>query len=339
MKAIALISGGLDSVLAAKIVKEQGIFVVGLHVKIPFVAEKKEYAHLSASQIGIPLLTVHAGEEFLRIVRNPRFGYGSALNPCIDCRIFMLRKAKEIAERINASFVVTGEVLNERPMSQHRTALRLVERESGLEGLVLRPLSAKLLPATIPEREGWVERRKMLAIRGRSRKIQLALARKFGISLENVASPAGGCLLTYKEFAAKLRDLFEHNAEVTLRDVERLKVGRHFRFKRFKIIVGRNEEENKRLLSLRKSSDFVLEVRGFGSPVTILEVPAEVEAGATKEIEEAVEVAARLTARYSDAKDREEVVVSVRRDTESEKRVRVPPAREEEISRLRVQAV
>ena len=176
----------------------------------------------------------------------------------------------------------------------------------------------------------------MLAIRGRSRKIQLALAQKFGISLENVASPAGGCLLTYKEFAAKLRDLFEHNAEVTLRDVERLKVGRHFRFKRFKIIVGRNEEENKRLLSLRNASDFVLEVKNFGSPVTILEVPPLTEETTKEEIDEAVEVAARLTARYSDAKNRVEVVVSVRRDAESEKRVRVSPASEEEISRLRV---
>jgi len=213
------------------------------------------------------------------------------MNPCIDCRIYMLREAKRIAKEVGANFIVTGDVLGERPMSQHRKALELEEKEAGLERMILRPLSAKLLPETIPEREGWVDRSKLLDIKGKSRKPQIALAKKFGIP-EDYPSPSGGCLLTYKEFASKVRDLFEHKEKVSMREVRLLKIGRHFRFGSSKIIVGRNESENKLLLDLKNTEDYVFEVPGYGSPITILE---------GSKSKEAIEVAAKLTARYSDA--------------------------------------
>ncbi len=349
MKAIALISGGLDSVLAAKIVKDQGISVVGVHVKMPFI-KSENYAISSSAEIGIPLVIVRADEEFLQVVRSPKFGYGTAMNPCIDCRIFMLRKARDIAERTGASFIITGEVLDERPMSQHWRALRLTAKEAGLEGFVLRPLSAKLLPKTIPEIEGWIDRKNLLAIRGRSRKMQIALARNLGISLSHVASPAGGCLLTNREFAAKLRDLFAHKSHVSVSDVERLKVGRHFRFKQFKIIVGRNADENNRLLSMKRPSDVVLEVPRIGSPITLLEnenlsadiieraVDADLSSEVDSEVDEvraAIETAARITARYSDARYMPGVEVIVRY-ADKKQSFFVKPARDDDIAELRI---
>ena len=298
MKALALLSGGLDSILATKLVLDQGIEVVAVKFILPIISEKRDYAEGIAKKFGIPLIQVEVGEEYLDVIRNPRYGYGSGMNPCIDCRIYMLREAKRIAKEVGAKFIVTGDVLGERPMSQHRKALELEEKEAGLENLILRPLSAKLLPETIPEREGWVDRSKLLDIRGRSRKPQIALAETFGLH-EDYPSPSGGCLLTYKEFASKIRDLFEHKEEVTKRDISLLKIGRHFRIASSKIIVGRNEEENKLLLELKNPGDYVFEVPGFGSPITILEGPKS---------KEAIELAAKLTARYSDAGAKEKEI-------------------------------
>ncbi|NQE05037.1 tRNA sulfurtransferase [ANME-1 cluster archaeon GoMg1] len=286
MKALALLSGGLDSILATKLILDQGIEVVALNFILPFATEKEDYAGEVTKRFGIPLVRIEAGEEYLDIVRNPEHGYGSGLNPCIDCHIYMLREAKRIAKEVGADFIFTGDVLGERPMSQHRKALELEEKEAGVEKMVLRPLSAKLLRETIPEREGWVDRNKLLEIKGKSRKPQIALVKKFGLQ-DDYPSPAGGCLLTYKEFASKLRDLFKHKEKVTKREVRLLKIGRHFRFAASKIIVGRNEEENKLLLGLQSPEDYVFEVPGYGSPITILE-------GAKSK--EAIELAAKLTA-------------------------------------------
>ncbi|MGC8849827.1 MAG: hypothetical protein ACP5QI_05070, partial [Candidatus Bathyarchaeia archaeon] len=244
----------------------------------------------AAGRYGIPLKIVYLKGDYLRMVRKPRYGYGSALNPCIDCRILMLKKAKRYAREIDAKFIVTGEVLDQRPMSQRLETLKLIEREAGLEGKILRPLSAKLLPETEAERKGWIDRRKLLDIKGRSRKRQMELAAKLGI--RDYPSPAGGCLLTHREYAAKLKDLFQHKKRITVKDIQLLKVGRHFRYGENKIIVGRNEAENKLLLALKNKSDYVFEVPGYGSPVTLLQ---------GKRNREAVIAAARLTARYSDA--------------------------------------
>lgn len=343
-KALGLLSGGLDSILATRLVLEQGVEVVAVNFILPFTPaaeEKQDYAGAVAERLGIPLVRVEAGEEYLEVVRSPKYGYGSGLNPCVDCRIFMLREAKRVAEseEVGADFVFTGDVLGERPMSQHRKALELEEKEAGLEGQVLRPLSARLLPTTIPEREGWVKRSGLLGIKGKSRKPQIALAKRFGLRRDEYPTPAGGCLLTYKEFAAKARDLFEHRerengkggGKVTRRDILLLRVGRHFRFGSSKIIVGRNEEENKVLAGLRSAGDFVFEVPGCGSPTTLL---------VGSEEEEAVELAARLTARYSDAgaeagAEGKGVLVEYR--SEKERRsILVLPSDETEVFCLRV---
>jgi tRNA U34 2-thiouridine synthase MnmA/TrmU len=204
--------------------------------------------------MGIPMRTVSKGDEYLEIVKSPRHGRGSAMNPCIDCRIFTLRKARSFMEEIGASFLVTGEVVGQRPMSQRDDALRSIERHSGCSGLVLRPLSARHLPPTLPEREGWVDRERFLAITGRSRKEQIRLAASFGIG--DYPCPAGGCLLTDRGFSAKVRDLIENEPDFRMHDVHLLKAGRHFRVRGIRAIVAKSEEENRRLEAL---------CRGYGA--------------------------------------------------------------------------
>ncbi len=325
MKALALLSGGLDSILAVKLVQEQGIDVVAVNFTSPFcLCGKGGCGAAGASkQLKIPLKIISVGEDYLKMLRNPKHGYGKNMNPCIDCRIFMLKKAKEYAEEIGASFLFTGEVLNERPMSQHLKALSVIEKEAGLEGEVLRPLSARLLPKTEAEEKGWVDRERLLDIRGRSRKQQIALAEE--LSIKDYPCPAGGCLLTYREFAAKLRDLFEHKKRVGIRDVNLLKVGRHFRFGKNKIIVGRDEAENKQLQRMKEKGDYCFEVPDCGSPITLLQ---------GLKTKEAVEKAAALTLRYSDKKE-EKALVNFGRE-KMDKSVVVSALDEPEIEKLRI---
>ncbi|GFO53391.1 hypothetical protein GMSM_03980 [Geomonas sp. Red276] len=251
-KAIGLLSGGLDSTLAVKVLLEQGITVEALNFTSPFCtctgknAGCKSEAVRVAEEFKIPIKVMHKGADYLEIVRNPRHGYGKGLNPCVDCRIFLLKKAKEYMEEIGADFVFTGEVLGQRPMSQRRDTLRVIERESGLEGLLLRPLSAKHFSPTIPEQQGWVDREKLLAIQGRSRKDQMELAEE--LDVKNYPCPAGGCLLTELSFVPKIRDVFDHSDGLNMRDFRLLKLGRHFRIgERTKVILGRNEAENEML--------------------------------------------------------------------------------------------
>jgi tRNA-specific 2-thiouridylase len=213
------------------------------------------------------------------------------MNPCIDCKIFMLKEAKKYADEIGASFIFTGEVLDERPKSQHYPALQTIEEESGLKSKLLRPLSARLLPETAAEKKGLVKRERLLAIRGRSRKPQIELAREFDITA--YPSPAGGCLLTEAEFAKRLRDLFQHRKYCTVADVALLRLGRHFRLGENKIIVGRNEAENKALTVGKARNDLFFEVPEIAGPITILQ---------GRKTKKAVEIAASLTAFYSDAK-------------------------------------
>ena len=240
---VALISGGLDSALAAKLMLEQGITVRGLYLALSWGCCDKEKAVAVAQKLRIPLMVLAVGDAYLDVIRKPKYGYGTGLNPCVDCRIYMFRLAKRYMEEIGAGFVVTGEVLGQRPMSQMRRPLATIEAESGLEGLLLRPLSAKLLDPTLPELLGVVDRERLLRIAGRSRQEQMALAVQEGVS--GYSTPAGGCLLTDEHFAKKAKDLFEHEERPTTKDMELLTLGRHFRIgPATKIVLGRNELEN-----------------------------------------------------------------------------------------------
>ncbi len=325
IKALALLSGGLDSTLAVKLMLDQGFDVESINFVTPFCLCRKGGcgATEAAEKLGVPLKTVSLGKEYLKMLRNPEHGYGRNMNPCIDCRILILKAAKKYAEQKGISVIFTGEVLGERPMSQHRRALDLIEREAGLAGKILRPLSAKLLPQTEAEEKGWVDREKLLDIRGRSRKKQIELAAQSQIT--DYPCPSGGCLLTYREFAAKMKDLLEHKKSASLRDVAMLKIGRHFRFMKNKIIVGRNESENKILLNQRVRSVHFFEAQGCGSPITL------VEGALTRET---IQMAAQLTAFHSDQKSGEVPVNFGKERLNRSLTVMLPHA--EEVERVRV---
>jgi tRNA-uridine 2-sulfurtransferase len=244
-KAIALLSGGLDSLLAAKIVQAEGVEIIGLHLLSPFGC--REDVQKTADSLGIRLIIREKGEPYLDMVKNPKYGIGRSVNPCIDCRIFMFDIAEKVRREEGADFIITGEVLGQRPMSQQRVSMDLIDRKSGMEDSILRPLSARLFPPTHPERVGWVNRERLHAISGRSRKEQFALIENYGVS--NFSAPGGGCLLTELAFAPKLRDFYknEHyeNSTERLAQSELLRYGRHFRPNGdFKFIVSRDEKEN-----------------------------------------------------------------------------------------------
>jgi hypothetical protein len=274
MKAIALLSGGLDSSLAVKLMIDQGIEVTAIHFTSPFCncTPKKagcgNQAHKIAEELGVEILVMAKGMDYLSIVKDPPHGHGRGMNPCIDCRIYMLRKVREKMASLGASFVVTGEVLGQRPMSQHRNAIELIERESGLKGLILRPLSAHLFPPSLPEQEGLVDREKLLSITGRSRKTQIDLAEKLGI--KDYPCPAGGCLLTDPVIASRLRDLFACMPDFEMTDIHLLRVGRHFRIQpALKVILGRNEAENNRISFLTKPGFTLFTPANFNGPAAL----------------------------------------------------------------------
>jgi hypothetical protein len=325
VKALALLSGGLDSTLAVKLLLEQRIEVEAINFVSPFCLCKRGGCGASevAKRFNIPLEIVTVGKDYLKVVKSPKFGYGKNMNPCIDCRIFMLKKAKKYARKTGASFIFTGEVLNERPMSQHFNAMKLIEEEAGLKGKILRPLSAKVLPMTVMEKKGLVNRVKLMGICGRSRKKQIELAKKF--SIVDYPCPAGGCLLTYKEFSNKLRDLFNHRRRISLQEIALLKLGRHFRFGNDKIIVGRNEIENKTLLKMKQQSDYYFEVPDCGSPITILQGP---------KTRKAIQKAATLTAYYSDKKEGDILVKFGKENLHRSITVSIP--NEKEVEELRI---
>ena len=309
-KALALLSGGLDSTLAVKVMLDQGIEVEALNFISPFCnctgksAGCKSEAVRVAAEFKIPIKVMNKGIEYLEIVRNPRHGYGKGMNPCVDCRIFLLRKAREYMAESGADFVFTGEVLGQRPMSQRRHTLSIIERESGLAGLLLRPLSAKHFEPTIPEQEGWVDRNKLLAIQGRSRKEQMQLAAE--LDVKNYPCPAGGCLLTELSFVSKVKDVFAHSKDLNLRDFSLLKLGRHFRLNRdVKLIVGRDDGENTLLENTAKPEDATLRWLDGGSPLGVL---------LGKVDEAALETAAKIVLRYTRAETGGECNVKVLMD-------------------------
>lgn len=285
--------------LAAQVIRAQGIDVLGLFFETPFFSSEK--AKQSAAEIDLPLKIVDLTEPHLGVVRRPKHGYGGNMNPCIDCHALMLRSAGEILEKEGASFVISGEVLGQRPMSQNFRALSIVAKESGFNGLILRPLCAKHLPVTVPEEKGWVKREGLLGISGRSRKPQMELAEKFNI--RHYPSPAGGCLLTDPAFSRRLRDLFASRPECSLQEIELLKIGRHFRIgPAAKIVVGRNKSENDVIDSLSCEKDLVLRVENIPGPTVLITGEASPE-------EEGL--ALSVTASYSDAKEDQVVEISI----------------------------
>jgi tRNA-uridine 2-sulfurtransferase len=296
-KAVALLSGGLDSNLAVRIIREQGIDVEAVAIKTPFCDfdcgrgcghNLKEVA----ADLGIKLKTVYLGEEYLKMVKNPKHGYGSGMNPCIDCRAMMYKSAKEHMENIGADFLITGEVLSQRPMSQNRRALQIIERAAQMTGKVVRPLSAGNLPPSEPEIIGLIKRENLYSINGRSRKEQIKLATRYGIL--DPPNAAGGCLLTDRSFSKKLKDLItKGDRDMTMNDVQLLKVGRHFRLSGgSKLIVGRNEDENEIISGLANHHDLLLEAEEYKGPVGMLR---------GTDLQSVLSTAAAIVLRYSDA--------------------------------------
>lgn len=305
VRAVGLLSGGLDSILAARLLMEQGIEVTPLHIDTGLTyerrnrltgreREKESRAERAARMLGLDLVTIKTYSDYIPVILNPEHGYGSQMNPCVDCRIFLLRQAKAWTEdhvEDGHQFVFTGEVLGQRPNSQLRPALKLVERESGLEGLLLRPLSAKRLEPTIPEQRGWVEREKLYGFHGRSRKPQMALAKKLGIT--EYPQPAGGCCFMVDEtYSRRLRDFLDHEGAEAL-TTERaflLSVGRHLRLPSHRrLVVGRHKEENAYIAAQRAQGILMTTIDEAGPTTLVFGDATELE----------IEQAAAITARYA----------------------------------------
>jgi tRNA U34 2-thiouridine synthase MnmA/TrmU len=299
IRALALISGGLDSLLAARLIKEQGIEVIGAHFRIPFC---KLDIRKSLPDIGIKLLEFDLGAEFLSLINKPRYGFGSNMNPCIDCKILMFSKARELLSELKADFIVSGEVLGQRPMSQNKQALGLIKQRSGLNDLLLRPLSAQFFSPSLAEREGWVRRDKLLNFNGRIRTPQMQLAKKLGIN--KYAYPAGGCLLTDPCFSKRLQELLLHK-ELNLDNLALLKVGRHLRIgEKARLVVGRDENENRLLAQLAMPGDYLF------FPQKNLAGPTSLARGLITE--EFIYLSSQITSAYSDTIGLENMEVSYR---------------------------
>lgn len=336
IKAAALISGGLDSMLAAKVIMEQGVVVEGINFFTGFCVEghthairkkdqeklKRNNALWSAEQLGIKLHIVDIIEEYKDVVINPKHGYGAHMNPCLDCKIFMVNKAKQWIEDNGFDFIITGEVIGQRPMSQRKETMPVVARESGADDLLLRPLCAKNLPVTLPEKEGWVDRNQLYGFSGRSRKPQMALAEKFGFA--DYAQPAGGCcFLTDENYSIKLVDLWKSRGskQYDLDDIMLLKVGRHIRpSPDFKMIIAREEGEGRFLQGYKGSFIYMNTVSHRGPLVLIDGTPSDQD----------LELAARITARYGQGRDADKVVVKIVQQGQ-EKELEVSPLSADEI--------
>ncbi len=308
-KVVALLSGGLDSQLAVKMMQKQGFEVSAVAIKTPFCDfdcgrgcgfEIRE----RADDLGVNLKTVYLGDEYIEMLKHPKYGIGAGMNPCIDCRSMMFDAAKKHMDEIGAEFIISGEVLGQRPMSQHKDALRIIEKESKLIGKIVRPLSSGLLPPTDPEKNGIIKKEDLGMIRGRSRKPQLLMAKEFGI--ENPPNAGGGCLLTDPAFGLRAKDLFSHTETPTTNDIDLLKLGRHFRLdENVKLIVGRNKDENQIIKALTLPNDVIIEVKNYMGPTSMLRGNI---------LQQHVEHAASITLRYSDAPKSETNIVIVLKD-------------------------
>ncbi len=336
-KAVALISGGLDSMLAARVIMEQGIQVEGINFFTGFCVEghthairkkdknkqKRNNALWSAEQLGIKLHIVDIIDEYKDVLINPKHGYGQHMNPCLDCKIFMVNKAKQWIQENGFDFIITGEVIGQRPMSQRRETMPIVAAESGADDLLLRPLCAKNLPMTLPEREGWVDREKLYDFSGRSRKPQMALAEAFGF--EDYAQPAGGCcFLTDEHYSKKLVDLWQARGkkEYDLDDVMLLKVGRHIRPKNnFKLIVAREEGEA-RFMQGYKNHFINMNCASHRGPLVLIDGEPS---------EDDLILAGQITARYGQGRDADEVTLQIREKDKAERMITVKPLKADEI--------
>ncbi|MGB9742522.1 MAG: tRNA 4-thiouridine(8) synthase ThiI [candidate division WOR-3 bacterium] len=326
-KAVGLFSGSLDSILAFKLITEQRIAAVALNFKLPFpvigrVPTDDQLQEL-AKLLNITLVSITAGDEYLELVRTPKFGYIRELAPCIDCMAYMLRHAKTLMNEIHADFVFTGEVLGQRFISQSKRTMKLLEKTVGLEGKILRPLSAKILEPTIPELTGLIRRERLLDFHGRNRRRQIRLAREFGIV--DYPTPGAGCLLTDPNFAARCQDAIDHGQFQTIDEIQILHYGRHFRLaSKAKVIAGRNEEENRTLESLARSNDLIFQPVETVGPVVILRT--------AKPTKKDMEIAARICARYCDHNNGKPVKIAGSNDT----RYSVKPFNDEELDEWRV---
>ena len=332
-RAVALLSGGLDSNLAVRMMLEQGVDVEAIAIKTPFCDFDcgKGCGHRVKQvsvELGIPLRTVYLGEEYLKMLKKPKHGYGSGMNPCIDCRAMMYKEAKKQMEKTAADFIVTGEVLYQRPMSQHSRALQIIEDEADTIGRVLRPLSAKHLPSIKAEEDNLIKRDLLGDIKGRSRKGQLRLAKHYGI--EDPPNAAGGCLLTDPEFSKRIKDIFDYSGDVpSINDVELLKLGRHFRMSRnAKLIVGRNMGENEKIASMFLHGDILLEAKDYVGPIGLLRSKVNEQSE--------VKAAASIILRYADSPNDDRCLVVVRNDTNSLTEIYAESAKDEVISKLRI---
>jgi tRNA U34 2-thiouridine synthase MnmA/TrmU len=325
MKALGLFSGGLDSALAIKLIQDQGIEVVALNFVSSFctcIGEGCSIANMG-KKLGVKVKLMSKGQDYLKIVKHPKHGYGKNINPCIDCKIYIMKKAKKYAKEIGAKFIFTGEVLGQRPMSQHYKTLMLIEKEAGLKGKLVRPLCAGLLPETEAEKKGWIDRKKLLQFQGRRRTPQIDLAKKYKI--DGFMCGGSGCKLTDKEYTKKLKDLFKHKKRIKVKDITLLKFGRHFRIGENEIIVGKNKFDNEKILSLKNKSDLIFEVKEFVGPTTILK---------GKPSKKVIEIAASLTARYSDA-DKDKVLVKYGKE-KLNKELKVSKIKDQEIEEIRI---
>ncbi len=268
VKGLGLCSGGLDSILAALVLREQGIDVCWIAFETPFFSADK--ARKASINNGIPIIVKDITERYMPMLKNPACGYGKNMNPCMDCHALMFRIAGEMMEETGSDFLFSGEVRGQRPMSQNKNSLRYVEKNSGFDGFILRPLSAKVLPETFMERDGMVDRERLYGFSGRSRKPQMAMAKRFGVT--DYPAPAGGCLLTDEGYAARLKDLFDHQENSEPSEMDLLSYGRHLRLdENIKIIVGRNKKDNENLLRLyRQDRDALLRMKSIPGPQVLI---------------------------------------------------------------------
>lgn len=305
MKALSLFSGGLDSILAVKLIEEQGVTVIGVFLETPFFSSEK--AVKSAEYLGLPLKIGDITDNYANVLLNPKHGYGKGLNPCIDCHTFMFKVVGSMLQEEDADFIISGEVLGQRPMSQNLRSLTTVSHESGFKDIILRPLSAKRLPETLPEKSGWIKREGLLGLSGRSRKPQIELATRLGI--KDYPAPAGGCLLTDKVFSRRLRDLITTSPALKRRDMELLKWGRHFRIgKETKLIVGRDQRENEMISSLAGEGNTMLIVESFPGPTVLASGKISMDG---------LELAASIAVSYSDGPLHYPVPVKIVRESKS----------------------
>ncbi len=339
IKVFVMASGGLDSTLALRILKDQGLDVIGVYFYTGFCTVEarrkiggkriegkstRNEGLRAGADVEVPMRLIDKSEAYLRMVTHPKHGYGANANPCIDCRIFMLLETKRLMEEEGGHFIATGEVLGQRPFSQHFKALTEIDKEAGLEGMILRPLSAKLLPVTVPEQNGWVDREELYDISGRSRKVQMELAERWGI--EEYPQPAGGCCqLTDPNFSRKFHDLLEHRDERVLSpdDVSLLGLGRHIRLAAdVKMIVGRDADEN-RVLEIYRRGRWSFTAVGVVGPTTIVEGEPDLDARLR---------IASITAYYSDGRQQPTLTVSARFDNGPEQFYDVAPATRDEFA-------